>query len=186
MARSRPAWWDAALRVLLDGGSIADAGRAAGKRRETVSRALADPQSPFAQELARLRAAAAPVQSEQALVEKAVAVVEQHLGSGDTRASLDAAKVALTHAARTQAAAPPEPAPEEEVSAEMAVQEVILMLPVMKVLMREHPEAFPPAAAEELKAACRKLLADLDALAAPQPPPAPPAPPAAPPRSLLN
>jgi len=184
MARSRP-WFDAALAVLLQGGRIADAARAANVRRETISRALRDPESPLAQELARQRAATAPVQSEQGLVEKALARVDQHLDSEDRRTALDAAKVALTHAARTQAAAQPEETAAEEVSAEAAVREVILMLPVMKVLMREHPEAFPPEAAEQLKAACRRLLADLDALAQPPAPPSP-APPPGPPRPLLN
>ncbi len=188
MARSRPKWWDAALPILLQGGHISDAARAANKRRETVSRALAKPDSAFSKELAQLRAAATSVTVPTELVEKAQRVLAEHLDSEDPRAAFSAAKVVVGKLAPQQ---PAEPEPvAEEISAEQAVKEIALALPVLKVLMREHPEAFSPETVEELKAGCRKLVADLDeVLGAPTPsaPPASPAaPPSPPPPRLLN
>lgn len=89
MARSRRPWFDAAL------ASSSRAARsptplAAGVRRETVSRAMRDPESAFAKELAQLRSAAASsATAPGALVEKATAVLEQQLASGDAKAALD-------------------------------------------------------------------------------------------------
>ncbi len=180
MAR-RPPWFDAALAAILAGDSIATAARSAGVRRETVSRAMRDPDSAFAKELAQLRATATTPATDQDLTAKAAAVITGHLDGQDPKLQLDAAKAALTHAARTQAAAP-EPEVEEEVSVETALKELATAMPTIRILLRQGPTS--PGLVDELRQALRGALADLDEVPAPAPP-APPAP-AAPPRPLLN
>ncbi len=172
MARSRPKWFDAALAAILAGDSIADAARAAGCRRETVSRAMRDPQHPFSKELAQLRAAAASSATPGELVQKATAVLEQHLDSGDARSALDAAKVVVGKLAAQQ---PAEPEPvAEEVTPEQAIREMIATLPTLPVLLREGQ--VPPDLVDELRRAlavatstcCRAIETPVTRLSQPQ------------------
>ncbi len=185
MARSRPKWWDAALAILLQGGRISAAARAANVRRETVSNAMRDPQHPFAKELAQLRAAAeaSSATPPAELVAKAQRVLEQHLDGEDARTQLDAAKAVL---ARVEP--PPQDAASteaEQVTPEIAVRELVATLPTVKVVLQLGP--VPAALVDELRRALETARRDLDALPAAPPPSAPPAPPAPPSRPpLLN
>lgn len=183
MARSRPKWWDAALAVILGGGTIAAAARAGGCRRETVSRALRNPESEFAKELAQLRAgpsATAP----GVLVEKAERVLEAHLDGEDAKASFNAAKVVVAkYGPQAAAQADTASTETEEATPEQAIRELVATLPTIKIVLREA--AASPELVDELRRALRAALEDLDAMPGPvaTPPPAPAAPPTPP---LLN
>ncbi len=180
MARSRAAWWDAALGVILQGGCIADAARAANVRRETVSRALRDPESAFAKELAQLREANQRTDP-TTLRSRAVDALAQHLDGGD-KLSIDAAKAVLSHV--EPPAQDPTSSEAEQVTPEAAVQELVAVLPTVKVVLQLGP--VPAALVDELRRALEAARRDLDALPAIPPPSAPPAPASPPSRQLLN
>ncbi len=186
MARSRRAWFEQAVSELVAGVPIAEVARHVNVRRETISRQLSRPDSPLRAEVERRRSAAATsaTATPDELVQKATAVMAEHMDGEDAKLRLDAAKVVLARVEPpTQDAGSTEM---EEVSPEQAIKELVVTLPTVKVVAQLAP--IPTELVNELRQALRAALGDLDAMPGPAtvaPPPAPAAPPT-PPRPLLN
>lgn len=121
-----PKWFDDAARLLAEGSSIADAARAVGCARESLSKRLNAPGSTLKAEVDRRRAALAADNSEKTktTLERALEVLERGLESTDDRRAYDAAKVLLARLMPTQQIVKVEDQRAEQVSSEQVVRDL--------------------------------------------------------------